>query len=333
MLHLKRVKYRLLILVWMLPFFFFNGWSVTVLGDSPIDNVDPIHTKLEATVNFLAGTIGPRSYQHLGNLDASAEFISGSFESFGYAVESQSYEVEGHQVRNIIAERRGHEDPDRVLIIGAHYDTRTETPGADDNASGVAVLLELARLHAQTPFRKTIRFVAFTLEEAPFFRSPQMGSRVYASSLKARGDLVEAMISLEMLGYYSDEADSQSFPFFWLRWWHPSEGNFITVVSNFSSTGLQTRVRDALKSSMSLPVETFTGPWWVPGVDLSDHGSFWNEGYPAVMLTDTAFYRNPHYHEKTDRPETLNYDAMAELVKGVSNVILKLDQLQELQPK
>lgn len=218
MLLLKRVKYRLLLLVSMLPFLFPSGWYVSALGDSGNDDLGSIRAKLEATVHFLAGTIGSRSYQNLSNLDASAEFISGSFESFGYAVTSQPYEVKGHQVRNIIAERRGHGDPDRVLIIGAHYDTREETPGADDNASGVAVLLELARLHAQTPFRKTIRFVAFTLEESPFFRSPQMGSRVYASSLKARGELVEAMISLEMLGYYSNEGDSQSFPFFWLRW-------------------------------------------------------------------------------------------------------------------
>jgi Zn-dependent M28 family amino/carboxypeptidase len=262
-----------------------------------------------------------------GNLESAATFITQSFESFGYVVTSQPFEVEGHPVRNIIAERRGVEEPDRILIVGAHYDTVEETPGADDNASGVAVLLELARLHAETPFKKTVRFVAFTLEESPFFRSVHMGSRVYASSLKERGDRVEAMISLEMLGYYSNEEDSQSFPIFWLRWWHPSEGNFITVVSNLSSTDLQGHVRDALKASMSLPVETFTGPWWIPGVDLSDHASFWNEGYPAVMLTDTAFYRNPHYHEKTDRPETLDYHAMAELVPGMSGVLLKLDQL------
>jgi Zn-dependent M28 family amino/carboxypeptidase len=240
-----------------------------------------------------------------------------------------SYDVQGHTVRNIIAERRGIEESERVLIIGAHYDTAEGTPGADDNASGVAVLLELARLHAQTLFRKTVRFVAFTLEEPPFFRSRHMGSRVYARSLKAKEEQVDAMISLEMLGYFSNEEGSQSFPLFWLRWMFPTQGNFITVVSNSASKGLQATVRDALQASMTLPVETFTGPWWVPGVDLSDHGSFWKEGYPAVMLTDTAFYRNPHYHEATDVPETLDYGAMAELVRGMSEVIMTLDQKQE----
>jgi Zn-dependent M28 family amino/carboxypeptidase len=284
-----------------------------------------VRGRLKTIVHHLAGSIGPRSLQSGTNLAAAADFITGSLESFGFTVIPQAYEVDGHQVRNIIAEREGLEEPDHVLILGAHYDTRVETPGADDNASGVAVLLELARLHAQTPFRKTVRFIAFTLEEAPYFRTRHMGSRVYVRSLKDRGEQVEAMISLEMLGYYSQEEGSQSYPFFWLRWWHPSEGNFITVVSNFSSTDLRDDVRDALKASMDLPVETFTGPWWIPGVDLSDHGSFWNEDYPAVMLTDTAFYRNPHYHERTDRPETLDYQAMGELVQGVSSMLSKLD--------
>jgi len=282
--------------------------------------------RLEASVRTLADTIGPRTLKNPDSLHAAAEFITRSFESSGYAVTFHSYDVQGHMVRNIIAERRGNTEPERVLIIGAHYDTAEGTPGADDNASGVAVLLELARLHAQTSFRKTVRFVAFTLEEPPFFRTHHMGSRVYARSLKAKGEQIDAMISLEMLGYFSNEEGSQSFPLFWLRWMFPTRGNFITVVSNFASKGLQGQVRDALQASMTLPVETFTGPWWVPGVDLSDHGSFWKEGYPAVMLTDTAFYRNPHYHEATDVPETLDYGAMAELVQGMSEVILTLDR-------
>ena len=155
-----------------------------------------------------------------------------------------------------------------------------------------------------------------------------MGSRVYARSLRASGEQVDAMISLEMVGYFSNEEGSQSFPFFWLRWTFPTRGNFITVVSNLTSTALQEQVRDSLKATMTLPVETFTGPWWIPGVDLSDHGSFWNEGFPAVMLTDTAFYRNPNYHEATDVPETLDYEAMAELVEGMSEVLMSLDRSQ-----
>jgi hypothetical protein len=291
-----------------------------------------LRARLEATVRMLAETIGPRSYRDITNLAAAADFVTASLKASGFEVSFQSYEVKGHSYRNIIAERRGMEQPDQVLIVGAHYDTVDGTPGADDNASGVAVLLELARLHAETRFRKTVRFAAFTLEEPPFFRSRQMGSRVYARSLKERAEQVDAMLCLEMVGYYSQEKGSQSFPLFWLRWRYPTTGNFITVVSNSASEPLQMRVRDALKARMALPVETFTGPWWIPGVDLSDHGSFWKEDYPAVMLTDTAFYRNPHYHRSTDRPETLDYGAMAELVQGMSGALVALDQPENARP-
>jgi Zn-dependent M28 family amino/carboxypeptidase len=274
----------------------------------------------------LGGTIGPRSYRDEANLSAAADFVTRSFEAAGYAVAFQPYDVKGRTYRNIIVERPGTQEPDRILIVGAHYDTVEGTPGADDNASGVAVLLELARLHAETRFRKTVRFVAFTLEEPPFFRSRQMGSRVYVRDLKARGEQVEGMLCLEMVGYYSQAEGSQSFPLFWLRWRYPTRGNFITVVSNTASESLQSRVRDALKAHAALPVETFTGPWWIPGVDFSDHSSFWKEGYPAVMLTDTAFYRNPHYHRGTDRPETLDYGSMAELTQGLFHALLALDR-------
>lgn len=286
-----------------------------------------VRAALTSMVHTLAGAIGPRSYKDPANLNAAAEFISQRLESFGYEVTAQPYRVRELAVRNILAERRGTEQPDRVIVVGAHYDSVAGSPGADDNASGVAVLLELARLHAQTRFRKTVRFAAFTLEEPPFFRTRHMGSRVYARTLKERGEQVEAMLCLESIGYYSQEKRSQSFPFlvFWLRWRYPTTGNFITIVSNAESQPLQTQVRDALKANMSLQVETYTGPWWIPGVDWSDHGSFWNEGYPAVMLTDTALFRNRHYHRPTDLPETLDYRAMTELVRGLSEALTALD--------
>ncbi|MDP3091524.1 MAG: M28 family peptidase [Nitrospira sp.] len=299
--------------------------------DQPAVAAPDVRERLEVIVRTLAETIGPRSYRDTASLAAAADFVTQSFQAGGYTVMFQPYEVKGQMYRNIIAERRGTDEPDRVLIVGALYDTVEGTPGADDNASGVAVLLELARLHAATRFRKTVRFVAFTLEEPPFFRSRQMGSRVYARSLKERGEQVEGMLCLEMVGYYSQEKGSQSFPLFWLRWRYPTRGNFITVVSNAASEPLQMHVRDVLKAQTALPVETFTGPWWIPGVDLSDHGSFWKEEYPAVRLTDTAFYRNPHYHRGTDRPDTLDYSAMAELVKGIAGVLVMLDQSSSAQ--
>ena len=287
-----------------------------------------VRAELAAFVETLAVTIGPRSHKDPANLDAAAEFISRRLASWGYPVSEQSYRAEDLPVHNIIAERRGTEEPDRVIVIGAHYDSVEGSPGADDNASGVAALLALARLHAETPFRKTVRFVAFTLEEPPFFRSRHMGSRIYAGSLKERGERVEAMLCLESVGYYSQEPGSQSVPFlvFWLRWRYPTTGHFITVISNADSQPLQTQVRDALTAHMDLPVETYAGPWWIPGVDWSDHGSFWNEGYPAVMVTDTALFRNPHYHRPTDLPGTLDYRAMSELVRGLSGALAALGE-------
>jgi len=301
-------------------------WSMEVLGIQ-LDEGN-VRLELEATVHSLAMTIGPRSHQDPANLDNAADFISRRLVSFGYDLTKQPYQVDELAVRNLIAERRGTDQPDRVIVIGAHYDTVVGSPGADDNASGVAVLLELARVHAETRFRKTVRFVAFTLEEPPFFRSRHMGSRVYARSLKERGDRIEAMLCLESVGYYSHEPESQSFPFpiFWLRWQYPTTGNFITIVSNDDSQLLQTQVRDGLIDHMDLPVETYAGPWWIPGVDWSDHGSFWNEGYPAVMLTDTALFRNPHYHRPADLPDTLDYRAMSELVRGLAGALVTLDQ-------
>lgn len=305
-----------------------GGWLWSASVSAVQRNEGTVRAALAALVRALAVTIGPRSYQDRANLTAAAELIERRLASFGYTVAPQPYQIDDLAVRNVIAQRRGTEQPDRVIVVGAHYDSVVGSPGADDNASGVAVLLELARVHAETPFRKTVRFVAFTLEEPPFFRSRHMGSRVYARSLRERGEQIEAMLCLESVGYFSHEAGSQSFPWlvFWLRWRYPATGDFITIVSNGDSQPLQTQVRDALTAHMDLPVETYAGPWWIPGVDWSDHGSFWNEGYPAVMLTDTALYRNPHYHRSTDLPETLDYQAMTELVRGLSAALTALDE-------
>jgi hypothetical protein len=305
------------------------AWSIDVSGiERDKRNEGNVRAELEGLVHSLAVTIGPRSYQDPANLNAAADFISRRLTAFGYDLSEQPYQAGELAVRNLIAERRGTDQPDRVIVVGAHYDTVVGSPGADDNASGVAVLLELARLHAETRFRKTVRFVAFTLEEPPFFRTRHMGSRIYAHSLRERGDQIEAMLCLESVGYYSQEPGSQSFPLpvFWLRWRYPTNGNFITVVSNDDSQPLQRRVRDGLTAHMDLPVETYAGPWWIPGVDWSDHGSFWNEGYPAVMLTDTALFRNPHYHRPTDLPDKLDYRAMSKLVYGLAGALVALDE-------
>lgn len=304
-----------------------EGWLGAADRPKGVWDEGMVGSELHKLVQTLAVTIGPRSYRDPANLYAASDFLLNRLAALGYHVTEQSYQAEGLQVRNIIAERPGTEEPDRVIVVGAHYDTVVGSPGADDNASGVAVLLELARFHAATRFRKTVRFVGFTLEEPPFFRSRHMGSRVYVQDLKERGERVEAMLCLESVGYYSQEPGSQSFPWpaFWLRWRYPTTGNFLTIVGNTDSRPLQERIRDVLTFRMALPVETYTGPWWIPGVDWSDHGSFWNEGYPAIMLTDTALFRNPHYHSPLDLPERLDYRAMADLVGGLGQVLTSLD--------
>lgn len=291
------------------------------------EDEDPVRAELESIVRTLSLSIGPRSYQDPEGLAAAAEFIEKRLAVAGYRTESQPYRAGALHARNVIGERRGASQPDRVIVVGAHYDTVAGSPGADDNASGVAVLLELARMTAHTRSAKTVRFVAFTLEEPPFFRTAHMGSRVYAGELRVRGERVDAMLCLESVGYYSDDPGSQSFPLlvFWLRWRYPTIGNFITIVGNSDSQPLQKDVHESLKTRTGLAVETYTGPWWVPGVDWSDHRSFWNEGYPAVMLTDTALFRNPHYHGPSDLPDTLNYRSMAELARGLSHTLTELD--------
>ena len=180
-----------------------GGWLEAM--DRPVGGWDEgtVDAELHKLVQALAVTIGPRSYMDPANLDAAADLVSNRMAALGYHVTEQSYQAGKLPVRNVIAERRGIEEPDRVIVVGAHYDTVVGSPGADDNASGVAVLLELARLHAATRFRKTVRFVGFTLEEPPFFRSRHMGSRVYVQALKERGERVEAMLCLESVGYYS----------------------------------------------------------------------------------------------------------------------------------
>ena len=285
-----------------------------------------VERNLRRTVAFLSQEVGPRSLGQPEKLDQAADRLLEEFKSLGYEVSVQTYSADGRSVRNVIAEKRGSSDPERVWIVGAHYDTVPETPGADDNASGVAVLLELARLRAQSPPACTFRFVAFTLEEPPHFKTGLMGSRVYAASLKERGEKIEGMICLESVGYYSDEPNSQDFPLFPLKWIYPDRGNFVTLVSNLHSGRLANRIEKSFKKTSPLAMEVFAGPVAVTGTDWSDHDSFWRAGYRAVMLTDTAPFRNPNYHEPTDRIETLDFLKMTRLTLGLSHVLEELDR-------
>lgn len=278
--------------------------------------------KLQNHVYKLAGEIGDRSIYKYYNLNEAADYITNQFVSLGYTVEFQEYKAEGKAVKNIIAVKQGLNKAQEVVIVGAHYDSAFN-PGADDNASGSAGLLELARLVKDSRPARTIKFIAFVNEEPPFFQTEEMGSRVYARNAKAGKEDIKAVIVLEMLGYYSDKPKSQAYPLF-LDLFYPNKGNFIAVVGNFSSYSLVRKVVKAFQKHASFPVESLTAPSIVTGVDFSDHWSFWKEGYKAVMITDTAFYRNHNYHTSSDTFDTLNYDKMAEVTAGLAAVINEL---------
>ena len=278
---------------------------------------------LRAHVTMLAGTIGERNFVKLRALDSAANYISAHFASLGYRVQEQRYGAYNTQFRNIEATLPGSSRADEILVVGGHYDSVTGSPGADDNASGTAGMLEVARLLRAARPARTIRFVAFVNEEPPFFFTDGMGSRVYARAAVQRGDRIVAMLSLETIGYYVDHPKSQRYPPM-LGWFYPDRGNYIGIVGNVSSRGLVHEVIREFRANAAFPSAGTAAPQQIPGISWSDHWAFWQEGVDAVMITDTAPFRNPNYHERWDRPDSLNYDYMARVVDGVARSVLRL---------
>jgi len=286
----------------------------------------PDRARLEAGVRALAERFHPRDSTHVANLDAAAGWIRSEMERAGAAVTEQTWSAGGETYRNVVA-RIGPGGEERI-VVGAHYDTCGPYPGADDDASGVAGLLELARLLAAKPPPLAVELVAYSLEEPPYFGTPQMGSAQHADSLAGAGVRVRAMLSLEMIGYFSDAPGSQSYlhfaPLGWLRS-HPDRANFIAVVGNLGGEELVRRVQRAMRAAGGpVPVESINAPGWMPGIDFSDHRSYWARGFPAVMITDTAFLRNANYHEPSDTPETLDFARMAAVVAAVHEAVWAL---------
>ncbi|MBI5201767.1 MAG: M20/M25/M40 family metallo-hydrolase [Elusimicrobia bacterium] len=276
--------------------------------------------RLRRKVVALAGAIGERNLFVPEALAGARDWLKAELSRAGYEPELQGWKVGKHQVHNVIAERPGTDPAAPALILGAHYDTARGPPGADDNASGVAALLAVAEELRDKPIRAPVRFVFFANEEPPFFQTIDMGSWRYAQEVKRRGDRVLGMISLEMLGFYADEPKSQSYPPL-VNLFYPNTGNFIALVGDMKSVSFVKRVKAAMSG---FPVECACLPRWVPGIDFSDHWSFWESGFPAAMLTDTAFYRNSHYHCGTDTPEKLDYVRLASLTGTIARAALDL---------
>lgn len=283
--------------------------------------------RLSRHVEVLASLIGPRSvHERYDMLQAAERYVRDELTKSGLNVESQEYVVAGRTVRNLIAEQRGAARADELLVLGAHYDSVGSTPGADDNASAVAGLLEIAHQLSARKFQRTIRYVAFVNEEPPFYKSENMGSLRYARACRERGDRIVGMINLEMIGYFTDADGSQAYPPLGaLRKVLPDRGNFIVICSDLASTRFLAKVAWGFRrSGVRFPMIPFPAPRSVPGPDMSDNWSFWQCGYPAVMVTDTSFLRNPHYHRPSDLPATLHFPAMTRVVAGVSSSLARL---------
>lgn len=285
--------------------------------------------QLTRHVQTLAGDIGERNVYRPAALDAAARYIETELGGIGYAVNRQTYVVRGVESSNLEVVLPSQRWPEESIVVGAHYDTVDGSPGADDNGSAVAALIEIARLLKGRELGRTLKLVAFVNEEPPFFFWGEMGSQVYARGARRQRENIRLMISLEMLGYYRDEPGSQAYPPLFRRF-HPDRGNFIAFVSNFRSGKVMRRAAAAFREHSNFPLETTATFGWIPGVAWSDHLSFWREGYPAFMCTDTAFFRNPFYHSAHDTPEKLDYPRLARLTEGLASMCGELCDRAEL---
>ncbi len=280
-----------------------------------------IHTGLLRHLTYLSVTLGERSIYRPKTLRAAEDYVYHCLAGLGYPTRKQSFLCQKQEVANVIAGRAAAAG---YYILGAHFDTVAGSPGADDNASGVAVLLEAARLAKTLSPPRPWVFIGFTTEEPPTFNTLYMGSNVYARQARRDGHHILGMFCLESVGYFRQEPDTQAIPLPLRFMGFPTTGNFLGLVSDRRSKPLMQRLQAALTAGGRLPVETLAVPlggYLIPETRLSDHANFWDQGYPAVMLTDTAFLRNPNYHTDRDRLETLDLDAMVELTLGLARFL------------
>jgi hypothetical protein len=313
-----------------------GGWltMIQMPGESYRGELPPLTQKelalrdaLQRDIEKLGSEIGERNFLHYKELMAAADFLEASFAQAGYKVQRQGYTIDNQTYYNLEVEIPGTQRANEIVIIGGHYDSVSGSPGANDNGTGAAATLELARLFAGKKPQRTLRFVEFVNEEPPFFFSEGMGSLVYASRCKQRSEKIVAMLSLETIGYYSDKIGSQKYPLPELSSIYPLQGNFISFIGNVASGSL---VKDAIASfrrHSKFPSEGTALPNEITGVSWSDQWSFWQQGYPGIMVTDTAPFRYPYYHTSNDTPDKVNYESLARVVAGLEYAIADLSGL------
>ncbi|MBC7783254.1 MAG: M20/M25/M40 family metallo-hydrolase [Burkholderiales bacterium] len=304
--------------MWMAPRESFKGALPTATEEEKT-----LAKRLETHVIMLATTIGQRNVRRPEGLQQSIDYLTATMKSLGYDVREQAFEARGVTVKNLDAELKGSDKADEIVVIGAHYDSAADSPAANDNGSGVAAVIEMARALRESKPSRTIRFVFFVNEEPPFFQTDLMGSKVYAERSRQRGEKIVAMLSMETIGWYADEPGTQKYPppfgqFF------PSEGNFIAFVGDTKSKDLVERVLTSFRKTTRFPSEAVAAPEQVTGIGFSDQWSFWQYGYPALMVTDTALFRYPHYHTTDDTPDKIDYDRMSRVVAGVTRAVREL---------
>jgi Zn-dependent M28 family amino/carboxypeptidase len=330
---MQRVKHILLIIALALALaiaFIYQPFASDIASKPPAVE----SAALRNHVRHLSVDLHPRSADFPQNLDAAADYIKAQWQQAGINVTEQTFDVQGRRYRNIVAQFGPTANASHpVTVIGAHYDSHgdalsgakhpqnfakhTHTPGADDNASGVAGLIELGKMLAKNQPSKAIALVAYTLEEPPHYATPHMGSVKHAESLKATNQPVDLMVALEMIGYFNDAPNSQSYPVPGMGSLYPNTGNFIAIVSRHSDWQETRKLKSVMRGATPLPVYSINTTPMIPGVDFSDHRSYWQQGYPAVMVTDTAFMRNHEYHLAGDTFDKLDYARMAQVVQGV----------------
>jgi hypothetical protein len=288
---------------------------------SPAQNA--LRDALRRDVEKLAGEIGERNVLTPRKLRAAADWLETALTSAGHKVSRQSFEAGGQSCQNLEVEIPGKTRGTEIVVIGAHYDSAIGCPGANDNGSAVAGLLALARAWTGRSPARTVRFVLFVNEEPPFFETEQMGSLVYARRCRERNERIVAMLSLETMGYYSDTEGSQKYPFP-VGLFYPSRGDFIGFVGNTGNAKLVRQCVVAFRRHAQFPSEGGALPARLPGIGWSDHWAFWQAGYPALMVTDTAPFRYPHYHTPEDTPDKLDYDCLARVMDGLDKVVEEL---------